>query len=472
MVVLAGRALRDAGVELLDLPIDRWASRRLALIDGRARGPLKSAAPAETATRRIAENATARLSAPNDVPPARHKRRHRNSAYGQPQPRDCREKILQFAANREATTAGSSVHKDGSSRGTVPPSCAGREHVDGAAAALAACSSSPPRRPRSRPRQDPHGARAAAPSATHAAARARPLCARLPARRARSRVGAARGGVAPACASGASRCSSSSRGAVDVGCRSSDLESRLRDLYERGELDPIAVVLGADSLDNAVDRLDALTSVRRPEPAGRRRHRGGAQSGSGSTAQSRSPTAAAARAASSRRATPRRVARATRAARARVHRPAARAAAAARRSSRIVRAGRGPRAEGADAPAAAASVADAAAATAPASERRAADDRRARPATTLPGHTATGLPVGWGVVAVDPSVIPLGTQLDVPGYGEGVAADIGGGDQGRDHRPLVPDASSGAGLGPPHGHDHLLLTSLALYTAARKGGPT
>lgn len=44
---------------------------------------------------------------------------------------------------------------------------------------------------------------------------------------------------------------------------------------------------------------------------------------------------------------------------------------------------------------------------------------------SLPGHTATGLPVGWGVVAVDPSVIPLGTRLTVPGYGEGVAADTG-----------------------------------------------
>jgi 3D (Asp-Asp-Asp) domain-containing protein/peptidoglycan hydrolase CwlO-like protein len=43
----------------------------------------------------------------------------------------------------------------------------------------------------------------------------------------------------------------------------------------------------------------------------------------------------------------------------------------------------------------------------------------------LPGRTATGLPVGWGVVAVDPSVIPLGTKMTIPGYGEGVAADTG-----------------------------------------------
>lgn len=44
---------------------------------------------------------------------------------------------------------------------------------------------------------------------------------------------------------------------------------------------------------------------------------------------------------------------------------------------------------------------------------------------SLPGRTATGLPVGPGIVAVDPSVIPLGTRLTIPGYGEGVAADTG-----------------------------------------------
>jgi 3D (Asp-Asp-Asp) domain-containing protein/peptidoglycan hydrolase CwlO-like protein len=43
----------------------------------------------------------------------------------------------------------------------------------------------------------------------------------------------------------------------------------------------------------------------------------------------------------------------------------------------------------------------------------------------LHGHTATGAPTGWGVVAVDPSVIPLGTRMTIPGYGEGIAADTG-----------------------------------------------
>jgi 3D (Asp-Asp-Asp) domain-containing protein len=44
---------------------------------------------------------------------------------------------------------------------------------------------------------------------------------------------------------------------------------------------------------------------------------------------------------------------------------------------------------------------------------------------SLPGYTSTGLPVGYGVVAVDPAVIPLGRRLTIPGYGEGVAADTG-----------------------------------------------
>jgi peptidoglycan DL-endopeptidase CwlO len=47
-------------------------------------------------------------------------------------------------------------------------------------------------------------------------------------------------------------------------------------------------------------------------------------------------------------------------------------------------------------------------------------------AYALPGRTASGRPVGWGAVAVDPSVIPLGSRLRIPGYGLGVAADVGG----------------------------------------------
>jgi 3D (Asp-Asp-Asp) domain-containing protein len=44
----------------------------------------------------------------------------------------------------------------------------------------------------------------------------------------------------------------------------------------------------------------------------------------------------------------------------------------------------------------------------------------------LRGRTATGIPTAPGVVAVDPSVIPLGTRMTIPGYGTGIAADTGG----------------------------------------------
>jgi len=42
------------------------------------------------------------------------------------------------------------------------------------------------------------------------------------------------------------------------------------------------------------------------------------------------------------------------------------------------------------------------------------------------GTTATGTTVRKGTVAVDPSVIPLGTRMYIPGYGYGVAEDTGG----------------------------------------------
>ena len=42
------------------------------------------------------------------------------------------------------------------------------------------------------------------------------------------------------------------------------------------------------------------------------------------------------------------------------------------------------------------------------------------------GITASGIPASYGVAAVDPAIIPLGTRLYIPGYGEAVAADTGG----------------------------------------------
>jgi 3D (Asp-Asp-Asp) domain-containing protein len=41
------------------------------------------------------------------------------------------------------------------------------------------------------------------------------------------------------------------------------------------------------------------------------------------------------------------------------------------------------------------------------------------------GYTAMGLRAQYGVVAVDPAVIPLGTRVYIPGYGFAIAADTG-----------------------------------------------
>jgi uncharacterized protein YabE (DUF348 family)/3D (Asp-Asp-Asp) domain-containing protein len=46
------------------------------------------------------------------------------------------------------------------------------------------------------------------------------------------------------------------------------------------------------------------------------------------------------------------------------------------------------------------------------------------------GKTYTGAIVGHGICATDPNVIPMGTHFYVPGYGECLAADIGGGIKG------------------------------------------
>ncbi len=50
----------------------------------------------------------------------------------------------------------------------------------------------------------------------------------------------------------------------------------------------------------------------------------------------------------------------------------------------------------------------------------------------LPGRTHNGTPVQWGVVAVDPNVIPLGSKIQIDGFGEVFSAeDTGSGIKGR-----------------------------------------
>ncbi len=208
------------------------------------------------------------------------------------------------------------------------------------------------------------------------------------------------------------------------------LGARIRQLYQQGQLDPVAILLGAESLDEAIGGLDGLRSIAsgdrdllskvrqaRADLTSAKTARGGprrsaARGRVGGGVDRLVPRGGACRA----RRLPRPAREAARlqrtTARARAHaRLAPRAS--ARRRSRPRR--RRPLAAATSAPA-------------PAPAYTGGEQTMTVSTTgyALRGRTASGLPTGWGIVAVDPSVIPLGTRMTIPGYGEGVAADTGG----------------------------------------------
>ena len=192
------------------------------------------------------------------------------------------------------------------------------------------------------------------------------------------------------------------------------LAVNLRTLYEQGSVDPVAVMLGAASLAKGLRQLDDLSRV---------------------ADQSRSIVAS------------------TTAARDRLLRSQVRLAAEGRRLARSLAAAQ--QAERKLAEAAASRLAYVSSlrareqlqatqvrtvvATAQAAQQKSQQIQAPTPPAggrqlvvsatcyDLPGTTATGMPVGRGVVAVDPSVIPLGSRMRIPGYGNGVAADVGSG---------------------------------------------
>lgn len=207
------------------------------------------------------------------------------------------------------------------------------------------------------------------------------------------------------------------------------LGARLRDLYMEPDPDPVAIVLGASSLDDAMTGLDDLSRAARQNQRTvaqttkarivLRRLSAGLARRAATVESLRVDAAATAagleRAQAERRAFLAGVARRRQLNADRIAGLTLAARAAVARSAVVA-----PRAAAPSAVAALAAATDAPSAVPSGSTLTVSASGYA-----LGGRTATGLPVGWGVVAVDPSVIPLGTRLTIPGYGEGVAADTG-----------------------------------------------
>jgi 3D (Asp-Asp-Asp) domain-containing protein len=212
------------------------------------------------------------------------------------------------------------------------------------------------------------------------------------------------------------------------------LFENLRRLYKQGDVSALAVVLGAKSLDDAVSQLDTLTAftdqskrfVSLTTHATLRlvRLRAGLASKRAridtavSEAQRTVDELLAARAA--RVALVSHLQRAEQLKRAEIRAMEARVQQAQQKSAQLTAANAAEESQ---------PTAQNVVAAAPAAAPAASGGHTISVSSTgysLSGHTATGLPVGWGVIAVDPSVIPLGTKLTIPGYGEAVAADTGG----------------------------------------------
>jgi 3D (Asp-Asp-Asp) domain-containing protein len=214
----------------------------------------------------------------------------------------------------------------------------------------------------------------------------------------------------------------------------------LRALYIQGEPDPIAVVFGATSLDEAMAGIEGLSratalneqlgleAAQRAQQLARLRIRLAGQRESLWSARSaaRLGTARLAEAVAGRRGTLAALRRRQSLTAQRLTALEARARAAQQRSADLT-------ATSAQGATTSAQTAPDAATTAPGPPSPAPLPPSGGPRTLvvdavayhLPGSTASGLPVGVGVIAVDPTVIPLGTRLNVPGYGPAVAADVG-----------------------------------------------
>lgn len=212
----------------------------------------------------------------------------------------------------------------------------------------------------------------------------------------------------------------------------------LRDLYMQGQPDPIAIFLGAESLDDAIASIDSITRSTRQNKrliADMRRtqtsvHRIGLKLAARSRDLAAASAAAVASTARLQQAVSERAGvvsslrRQQDVTRLEVARLEHQAKAAQERSAKLT-----PATAPAPAPPAAPTTTSATTTSSTPTTTPAPSGTRTlvvdAVAYHLPGKTASGLPVGVGVIAVDPRVIPLGTRVFVPGYGPAVAADVG-----------------------------------------------
>lgn len=210
---------------------------------------------------------------------------------------------------------------------------------------------------------------------------------------------------------------------ADVAEAERRLGLRLSDLYVQGEVDPIAVLLAAESLDDALSAVDGLTRM-------------ADQDGSilGQLRDARRELRDSLRAFSERQAALDQVlgqaeaeqaslaaARAERAAYVAglASRQALNAAQIDRLSDQAERASESTPVEPAPAP-------QPAPQPTPGPRNPGGSPMTVDVVAYCGGvGTASGLPLGWGTVAVDTGIFPFGTKMYIPGYGDGVAADRG-----------------------------------------------
>jgi peptidoglycan DL-endopeptidase CwlO len=189
------------------------------------------------------------------------------------------------------------------------------------------------------------------------------------------------------------------------------LAARVRALYEHGKPEPLAVILGAETLDDAVSGVEHLSSMAEDDRLNIRRAH------SARTRLIRLTSALAQREAENENLRAAAADAAETLLRARAERISRLASLATLRDSN------GQRISSLEA------TARSLASAAPAVGAPAAGGSRLLTVVAtgyaLQGDTASGIPVGPGVVAVDPAVIPIGTRLTIPGYGQGIAADTG-----------------------------------------------